>query len=323
MKEKISIIVPIYNVEPYLRRCLTTVLEQSYKNWECILINDGSTDQSEVIAKEFVQKDNRFVLYSKKNGGLSSARNEGIKKATGKYVMFLDSDDALHTEILRYLYQAIKKDQSDVAVCNFIKFDEQIPKVSSLGRHYILNNKQAVNQIIKERRRYMITAWGKLYKRELFESITYPVGYLHEDEFVTYKIFVNCKKISVLDMPLYFYFQRQGSIMGTYQLERLRVLEAFKESILYLKKNMPELYEAAYANYMFNLAVADYRIHELQDGKELQKKIRQEFLKKYKVYQSLSNHALSKVKRYSLFLYRICPYMFYFGAKIYLNLNDD
>lgn len=323
MKKLISIIVPIYNVEFCLKRCLDSIIAQTYTQWECILVNDGSTDNSLEIAQKYAEKDERFQLFSQENQGLSMARNNGMEKTKGDYLTFLDSDDAIHEECLKQLHQRIIEDNTEVAVCRYIYFDSDIPVPELTDSHEIISGEEAVKRVLVDRQRFMITAWGKLYKRELFNEIRYPARKLHEDEFVTYKIFAQCKKISVIQNQFYFYYQREGSIMSQYKLKRLDILDALRESTDYIHKEIPSLYPDVYVNYLFNLAIAYYRVSTLKNEKEALQDIRQIFEKEWPNYASTYRKNCRGIKKVAIDIFKTAPGIFLLGAKLYLRMNPD
>lgn len=215
MKDLISVIVPIYNVEKYLKRCIESILNQTYFNIEIILVNDGSTDNSLEIANEYKKNDSRIKVISKKNGGLSSARNIGIDNANGKYLTFIDSDDYISSDYIEILYNSIIKYNSDISVAIFkLVFEDNSQK-----RIY---KTKRVNEYVNDRYNMLIkmfyqkdfdtSAVAKLFSVKIFEGVRFPEGLLYEDLATIYKLFMNAKKISYINKEIYFYFQRKGSI---------------------------------------------------------------------------------------------------------------
>ena len=229
----ISIIVPVYNVEKYLNRCIESILKQTYESFELILINDGSTDNSGNICDEYSENDNRIKVIHKENGGLSSARNAGIKAANGEHIVFVDSDDYVHEKMVEDLYKSIIENESDMALCNFTYVNElgdelEDRNVESPINNEILTSYDALNRLSSSKSWYYVIACNKLYKKTLFDDIEFPYGKCHEDEFVAHKIFDKCKTISCIKKPLYYYVQRSDSIMGKqYTIKRLDAVEAF------------------------------------------------------------------------------------------------
>ena len=185
--ELISVIVPVYNVERYLRRCVDSILHQTYRNLEVLLVDDGSTDASGAICDEYAAQEERVTAVHQKNGGLSAARNAGLERAQGTYLCFVDSDDFLDSRMLETLCRDLQEQDADVAVVGFRMFERE----DELGDF----------------------AWNKLYKRELFRDIRYPLGRMMEDQGTTYRIFQQCGKVAYRPVPLYYYYQRPDSIL--------------------------------------------------------------------------------------------------------------
>ena len=223
---KISIIVPIYNVEKYLEKSVNSILNQTYKNLEIILVDDGATDNSGKIADELAKTDSRIKVIHKENGGLSSARNEGMKYVTGDYIAFLDSADCIIPDFYEYLYNMIEKYNADIAQGCFLRIqDEFIDDVNNIINkenskieinEKVLTNKEALKILygVKEEPYIQeVVVWNKLYKKEVLKNISFPIGKLHEDEFTTHKIFFNSKKIVISNKYIHGYMQTKNSIM--------------------------------------------------------------------------------------------------------------
>ena len=237
MKPKVSILVAAYNVSDYLSECLKSIQNQTYSNFEVIIIDDGSTDQTLKIAKETAKDDVRFKVIHQKNQGLSAVRNRGIKEATGEYIAFVDGDDWLNIYFLEKLIEDIVKNKSDISVCGF----ESIPdhKKESPAKQ-CLSGEQATINLLTMQENYQIVSWNKLYKKSLFENIEFPVGKKHEDSLTTYKVFAAAKKVSFINDSLYYYRVRKGSIMSSVKLnDRLnQKLGAAVEAKEYFKSNI-------------------------------------------------------------------------------------
>lgn len=212
--KKVTIIIPVYNVEKYLSRCLNNVINQTYSNIEIILVNDGATDNSQEICEEYKRKDNRIKLLLKENGGLSDARNYGIPYATGDYIAFIDSDDMIHTSYIEYLLDLVEKYDGDISICGYKSFynsDDNIVVNDKKDSIEIFNSNDALEQLLYNKK-IQCSAWGKLYKKELLKEIRYPVGKLFEDIGTTYKLFYKAKNIILGKKRLYYYFIRNDSI---------------------------------------------------------------------------------------------------------------
>ena len=190
LEEKISIIVPVYNVEAYLTRCIESLIQQTYKNIEIILVYDGSTDNSGEICKRYALNYENIFYYAKVNGGLSDASNFGIARATGEYLAFVDSDDYVDTRIYQCLQEDIEKYNADIATCAFQEFTDK-PFRDDVGRQStteVLNRKDGIRYLLMSSK-YCNYAWNKLYRKKLFENIKYPIGMKMQDLGTTYLLF--------------------------------------------------------------------------------------------------------------------------------------
>lgn len=240
-KVLISVIIPVYNVEKYLRKCINSILNQTYKNLEIILVDDGSPDKCGKICDEYREKDLRVHVIHKENGGLSDARNIGIKNATGKYIVFIDSDDWIHPNMIEILFYEIQKSNADISMCMFkYIYEDEMEKNIDTEYHInsveILTSEEVLERYYSDSRVPYVVAWNKLYKRDLFQKICYPKGKIHEDEFTTYKLFYDAEKIIVVDAELYFYLQRCNSITGgSSKVKHWDILDAYSESKDYYK----------------------------------------------------------------------------------------
>lgn len=216
-EDLISIIVPVYNVEQYLRKCLDSIISQTYKNFECILVDDGSTDSSGKICDEYSLKDHRFSVVHKTNGGVSSARNTGLDVIGGSYVTFIDSDDYVTDNYLEYLYDMINAFKADVAAVSYeMVFNETAKDTSANIDDYkkiCFERKDAIKELLQIRNISQMV-WAKLYKTELFEQIRFPVGKIYgEDLAVIFDIVLLADKVVCSNAALYKYCMRKGSVM--------------------------------------------------------------------------------------------------------------
>lgn len=255
----VSVIIPVYKVEQYLPTCVESLINQTYKNLEIILVDDGSPDNCTKLCDEYAEKDNRVKVIHKENGGLSDARNAGIESAKGEWLVFVDSDDAIHPQMIEFLIKAVLQNNYQVATCGY-KF---IPQVWNGDNDFVLYSfEKTFTESCSEKSliEYMkqtlwTTAWAKIYKKDLFDQIKYPVGRLHEDEFTTYKVLYEAKKIYVIDLPFYFYRQRDSSIMANISEKNLNdTIDAYIERIdFFLNKN-----EIKLANFSYSLLLSYY-----------------------------------------------------------------
>ena len=252
----VSVIIPIYNVELYLDRCIKSVVDQSYEKIEIILVDDGSTDLCPQICDDWAEKDKKIRVIHKENGGLSDARNVGIETAQGAYLAFVDSDDVIDPDFIELLLKTAYEQNADIVECGVQKFSAEYCFVKSEVSRKIFSPEEAMEELINDGdiRQYV---WNKLYRRETVGDIRFPVGKLNEDEFWTYKIVGRAKRICRISEILYGYYQRPGSIMGTkYGIRRLDALEAKEERTEYIERYYPELTRTAKYNFYISCRYA-------------------------------------------------------------------
>lgn len=224
----VSVIVPAYNVAGYLPQCLNSIVRQTYDHLEIIIVDDGSTDKTGSIAEEWAANDQRISVIHQPNGGLSAARNTALDAARGQLITCIDSDDYVHSEYVERLYQALIEQNADLAVGGFVKFDEgtmpQLKPLPATAKQLAYCQSEAINAVFYQNR-LDHSACGRLYRRELFEGIRYPVGRLYEDIAVVYPMLLKVKKVVLIDTPLYYYLQRPDSIIGHFSPKRADVLD--------------------------------------------------------------------------------------------------
>ncbi len=253
----ISIIVPVYNVENYIKDCLDSILNQTFCEFELILVDDGSTDKSSEICDEYASKDNRISVIHQTNRGLSAARNTGLEKAKGNYIGFVDSDDTITKNMYQVLYDNLIEYQADLSVCSVYekrknnRWQIEQPKYENVVKIY--SGTELINYLTYQKYQTLLPmANNKLYRRELIEHIRYPNGKIHEDEFIIHELLFHAKKVVISKAQLYEYLIREDSITGS-KNNRLRrdKLEALWSRVLFLKeKGMQEQYLKAYHYYL-------------------------------------------------------------------------
>lgn len=235
----ISVIVPVYNVEPYLNRCIDSILTQSFADFELILVDDGSPDNCPAICDGYAKTDNRIHVIHQKNGGLSAARNAGLDRAfansNSEWITFIDSDDWVHRDYLKLLYDACVECDAKISVCGSYGTDSiVVPDDDYLGKA----EKWTVEQFWLEKLLNATVSCLKLYHKSFFESIRFPVGKLHEDEATTYKILFTQNEIAVVPYPLYYYFHNPNSICNSEWTEKkFDLLLTLEEQIDFFDKN--------------------------------------------------------------------------------------
>ena len=252
MEQKVSVIVPIYKVEPYLKRAVASILHQTYHNLEIILVDDGSPDQCGRICDDYAKEDNRITVIHKENGGLSDARNAGLDAAHGEYIVFVDSDDFIAEDYVETLMQCLKEYDADVAMCSYavtasVELDESIFKASRDETVEVCDRRELLNNLYDANHKdatYFIVSWNKIYKASLWQDVRFPKGRIHEDEATTYKIYDRAQKGVYLHRPLYGYFTAPSSITrDRFNIKRLQWMDALDERIVYFEDKTEQLNE--------------------------------------------------------------------------------
>lgn len=231
----ITVIVPVYNVEQYLKRCVDSILIQTYHNLEIILVDDGSRDSCGSICDEYAQRDKRVVVIHKENGGLSDARNAAIDIAKGEYITFVDSDDYIAEDYVEYLYIMLYRNAADIAACELKKVYSDVDKLDECQENIEVLSGCAALESLLYQRKVTPCAYCKLYKREVFGELRYPKGIYYEDLATIYKLLHRCGKYVIGRKQKYFYYQRQNSIMNekfnVKKMHRIQVANMMKETI--------------------------------------------------------------------------------------------
>ncbi len=266
MKPLISLVIPVYNVEEFLPKCMETVLAQTYENFEVILVDDGSTDGSGRLCDDYAASDMRIKVFHKANGGLSDARNFGVQHAGANLISIIDSDDYITEDYLSYLYELMEKYDADLSWANAaIVHDLENIKVENIQpRECVLNAEQAL-----ERACYVsVGADTKLYKKELLLQNPFPVGRLYEDLATTYKILGDCKRLAVSNKVLYFWVQRRGSIIHSSISEKqFDIFLSASELWSFIRKDFPNIEIAAKTRYVSSTISFMTRLFLYSDSK--------------------------------------------------------
>ena len=246
MDEKISVIVPVYNVEQYLERCVDSIINQTYKNLEIILVNDGSTDNSGQLCDELAKKDDRIRVIHKKNGGLSDARNVGIDEAEAELVGFIDSDDYIDEDMYEVLINNLKAANADLSMCGHYDVYNNVPESQvSDKKTWELSTQEAIKMVM-EAKILSVTAVNKLYKKSLFSELKFEIGKIAEDAFIMIKLLDKCNKIVATNEKKYYYVHRENSITTQkFSLKFLNVIEAYEQNKEIILEKYPELKEVA------------------------------------------------------------------------------
>ena len=295
-EDLISIVIPVYKVEKYLEKCIESVLKQTYTNLQIILVDDGSPDNCGKICDEYAKRDSRIDVIHKVNGGLSEARNVGISKAKGRYIGFVDSDDYIKENMYEILFNLIKKYNADASICNLYDVIE--------GKEYIRNRNNGIQEysrldILKEvllDKNIQSYAWNKLYKKELFDEVKYPIGKKYEDIGTTFYIFEKCNKIVVTSEPEYYYLKRSDSLVNNVTESTVfDYMELILQRYLYINDNIKELKQ--YNDYYLvrTLLTANNDIKEL---KQIEEKTKQKYNELYNISKEILRTNYSNLKKF-------------------------
>lgn len=249
----ISVIVPIFKVESYLDRCVASIVNQTYRNLEIILVDDGSPDCCPTMCDAWAEKDRRVKVIHKANGGLSDARNTGMAIASGMLMGFVDGDDYIHPDMYHLLFQNMSENQSDISACGVeMVWDDGSPSRMLTKTGCCVMDRQEAMQVVIKETWLKQPVWYKLYKTEQIRDLPFPVGKYHEDVFWTWQAVARAGRISVFDKPCYYYVQRSGSIMGEgYSLRRLDAVEAKQQRLTYLEREFQALKDTARTDLLF------------------------------------------------------------------------
>jgi len=305
----ISVVVPMYKVEAYLERCIQSLVDQTYTDLEILLVDDGSPDRCGEICDEWAKKDARIRVIHKKNGGLSDARNAGLVQATGEYIGFVDSDDRIEPRMYELLYKAMQETGAQIAECTYENFSDTSEPKPYEGEDpvcRIFSAEQAIFELLGDGALRQ-TVWNKLYRAELVKDKLFPVGKINEDEFWTYRVFGEAQRIVRIDAALYHYYQRDDSIIHTYDARRLACLEAFEQRDPYLREHFPALVPKATAQWMM-MCLYHYqcmvRYRDADPDKALRKRVHRQFCA---IDSAVAKGVISHKYRVWLRLFRAMP----------------
>lgn len=321
----ISVIVPIYNVENYLEKCVYSIINQSYKNLEIILVNDGSTDNSGNIADYFAKIDNRVKVFHKENGGLSDARNYGVNKANGNYIGFVDSDDYINEKMYDHLYEIITAEDADVAECSFkLVYDNHIRDFNNEEYYLVLNQEEYLKEYFKMEKVYGAVCW-KLISSKIAKNIEFPVGKYYEDAYYHLDLIDNAEKYVISGKSYYYYRMRTGSItnkkFNEKHMDNIYALDKFKN---YVEENNNNLYEYflnkemyAYLS-VFNKIIEDNYYKENKFYYRIKKYFKLNFLKLIK------NNYINFNRKACVILINLSPRIYKIILKKYINsINNN
>lgn len=288
MSYKVSIIVPHYKTELYIRKCVDSILSQTLKEFELILVDDGSPDRCGEICDDYSQRDSRVKVIHKENGGYSSAINAGLDIAQGEYIGIVDGDDYIEKDMYETLYDLAKKYEADVVECNVhVVKDNDISPVSQIETIQVGDNLYALDRLI--RWSWNSVLWNKIYRREVFSKLRLPYGKTYSDSWIIYKIYLCIKKYVYTGKCKYFYFRRDGSVMAQskYSLKRLEGLECHEERFFYLKYHIKDesILEQVEYKYFQEILYHHYMLcinKQLDPSNELKEIVRKHILNNYR-----------------------------------------
>ena len=246
MNPKISVIVPVYNSGKYIKRFIESIISQTYRQLEILLIDDGSTDGSGYICDLYEKRDSRIKVFHKENSGVADSRNYGVDNATGEFIAFIDSDDWVDKNLYMELIKSVEKYNADIAVCNFKRILNEEEKLKDSSIEEIYTGEEALWQMFGERNSQLISVvWNKLYKRYIFENMRFPKGRIHEDEFLNPKLLYKANKIVYINKELIYYRKTPNSIINSEfkenKIDYLYVLD--DRSKFFLDNRLYNLYE--------------------------------------------------------------------------------
>lgn len=310
MNDLISIIIPVYNVAPFLKECVDSVIFQTYSNLEIILVDDGSTDESGDLCDQYAVKDGRITVLHQRNMGLSCARNSGIELADGKYIFFLDSDDYIHPQLIESLYNILVQNVADIAFCAHQSVQEkekvEFQFINSCDASVIetITGQECIRRFQSDDSIDMIVVWNKLYKREYFENLRFPAGKVHEDEFVTYKILYPLEKCYYVKSKMYYYRNRSGSIVNQkFSMRYFDKVEAYYGRMEYFRERNKNLYCQALRKYLTSTAWGIIKLKEtFPQEKNKVNQLYEEFYSTYRDAVKNGHLSLADKAKYFLFL---------------------
>lgn len=312
MNDKISVVVPIYNVEKYLKRCIESIIDQSYENIEIILVDDGSPDCCGKMCDSYLSVDSRIKVIHQENRGLSEARNSGIEKASGKYIVFIDSDDYIAENMIEKLYENIIRYDAQISCCGHCDIYEDsgvVIEPSKPENIKIMTAEEALSEFLFTDV-VDVVAWNKLYSIDLFKNVRYKSGKYFEDHFTTYKLIDQANRIVNTTMPLYFYCKRSASIGGSsFSEKNYQLKDAVDEECAFIIKKYPKIKKdiaVAYINWL--LVLYDKIVLARKSDDNLLKYIRRCI--KNNTYNIIKCNKLKKSKKIQIFL-------LFFNKKIY------
>lgn len=322
-KDLISIIIPIYNVEKYLKKCLDSIVNQTYKNIEIILVNDGSTDRSGEICDIYSNITDKIITIHQKNQGASIARNIGINKAKGKYITFVDGDDEVGNNYISYLYSLIKKNNTKMSIAAYTIISETGKKIN-LGKNFdevIIDTETCLDRLLKEKG-FTVSPCAKMYDKVLFENIKFPEGKLFEDNGTIYKLIMQCDKIAYGNESYYYYCRRDtSSTRSKFNLKKLELIELTDKMCDEIERSYPNL-KNTLDKKRITVRFSILRMMNLREEKEInEKRVEIENYIKERKKQIMKNECMDKRDKMALISLMLGRRFFYFAWNIYCKVK--
>ncbi len=301
----VSIIVPVYNVKPYLERCVNSLIKQSYSNLEIILVDDGANDGSGDVCDSLMHRDERIKVVHQENQGLSAARNTGIEEARGDYLCFVDSDDYVNHDYVKYLYDMCQINGADIGICGHLitEKDDYSDTIDFSRPIEVYSRSEIFDRFYTDMHGSIVIAWNKIYKKECIGNIRYDVGMIHEDEATTFKFLYNADKIAFGREVCYYYYSRPDSITGSaYSKRNLDILKAYENRVLFYKEHGEDkLYDRECQFYLSEILNQYKKVNKFLNG---DKDILRDLCEKYKTIYRDSNRKNWTVSR--KIMYALC-----------------
>lgn len=303
LKPLVSIIIPVYKVEKYLNRCIESVISQTYKNIELILVDDGSPDKCGAICDEYKNRYTFIKVLHQKNQGQASARNNGVQISIGEFIVFVDSDDFIPEDSIEYLLSLQKEFNADIAIggMRYVYEGKSISsKSNKIIKEIVLNNVEALKRM-NYLKGFGATPWAKLYRRDLVEKHPFPEGRLYEDLATLYKIVGDCKIVAFSNKIVYYWLQREGSTMRSeFNKKQLFALEAIQQQIAYMKKNYPDVVHSAKVRYVSKIVELMPLAIKSKNPKESYKILKEEMQYMDNIFNDRQMKLSQKIRLFSI-----------------------
>ncbi len=318
----LSVIIPVYHVEKYLGRCIDSILVQTYKNLEIILVDDGSDDRCGEICDEYAKRDARVIVIHKENGGVADARNKGLAKATGEYITFVDPDDYINKNMYEEMISRMKKENADIVMCDFkyVYKDNVCAGINeSSGNAHIraINGKEALYRSYDSYKAGILYSvlWNKICKRELYEDIVFPSGRIYEDEARVFMLLYKAPRILFVEYPYYYYHQHDQSIVGKkWTKKNTQLLDAYIDKLEYYEKNKEQaLFERELIHVLHMFCYTKRKLSEESIQMDLVGDSQGE--RCIKIVDKMDNDLSARVK-FEYILYRRLTNIYYFIWKL-------